>query len=109
VLPPVAPPEEPRGTSDADKTAVLPSVPPVPGTARESDPADRVPPWLFRPETPENERTRELPSMQQQPARRPRPEWAEETPLDDLPTLADELLGRRDPEPGEPGEPRDKP
>jgi dTMP kinase len=32
----------------------------------------------------------------QQPARRPRPDWAEETPLDDLPTLADELLGPHD-------------
>ncbi|MEV6108222.1 dTMP kinase [Streptomyces sp. NPDC051940] len=26
---------------------------------------------------------------------RPRPDWAEETPLDDLPSLADELLGRQ--------------
>ncbi|MFF3346123.1 dTMP kinase [Streptomyces sp. NPDC002779] len=31
--------------------------------------------------------------------RRPRSDWAEETPLDDLPSLADELLGPRDDEP----------
>jgi dTMP kinase len=30
------------------------------------------------------------------PRQRPRPDWAEETPLDDLPTLADELLGGHD-------------
>ncbi|TDC74805.1 hypothetical protein, partial [Streptomyces hainanensis] len=36
--------------------------------------------------------TRQLPQLG--PDRpRPRPQWAEETPLDDLPTLADELLG----------------
>ncbi|MFD7716150.1 hypothetical protein, partial [Streptomyces sp. NPDC059814] len=38
------------------------------------------------------------------PSRRPRPDWAEETPLDDLPTLADELLGDHDDEgPASPG------
>ncbi|MGW5352563.1 dTMP kinase [Streptomyces sp. NPDC004031] len=86
--------EPERGGSSDETTTMLPAVqepgppPPVPGTARDSDPADRVPPWLFRPETSETERTRELPAV-----RRPRPDWAEETPLDDLPTLADELLG----------------
>ncbi|MFE0006044.1 hypothetical protein, partial [Streptomyces erythrochromogenes] len=42
-----------------------------------------------------NDRTRELPVVDDdgRPSR-PRPDWAEETPLDDLPTLADELLGR---------------
>jgi dTMP kinase len=97
-----------------DETAELP--PPTPGTAREDDPTDRVPPWLFRPEPSQrsdrsgpsgssgpsgptgsaesNDRTREMPAVQ--PGRRPRPEWAEETPLDDLPTLADELLGPHD-------------
>lgn len=41
-----------------------------------------------------NERTRELPQVDPgaEPSRR-RSDWAEETPLDDLPTLADELLG----------------
>ncbi len=65
-------------------------------TARRpaEDPADRVPSGIFRDSG--NERTRELPVVDDdgQP-RRPRPDWAEETPLDDLPTLADELLGRR--------------
>ncbi|MGX1755917.1 dTMP kinase [Streptomyces lydicus] len=121
--------------SDAEETAVLP---PVRGEgARGEDgrgdaPADRVPPWMFRKETPHTtkggngghgahggsgaasghpatpaeshvERTRELPQIDPATGRpaeppqrsRPRPEWAEETPLDDLPTLADELLGPR--------------
>ncbi|MFE3944537.1 dTMP kinase [Streptomyces sp. NPDC059118] len=100
----------------ADETTVLPQVPDV----RDANPADRVPRGIFRDERPagsaaesENERTRELPQIDDphagaprpaqnhwdgqehrgRPARRPRPDWAEETPLDDLPTLADELLG----------------
>jgi dTMP kinase len=92
VMPPVRPEDSAEGAGGADETAVLP---PVPGTARDADPADRVPPWMFRPDQPDNERTREMPAAQQ-PARRPRPDWAEETPLDDLPTLADELLGPHD-------------
>jgi dTMP kinase len=46
------------------------------------------------------DRTRELPQVDETgaPRRRPRPDWAEETPLDDLPTLADELLGPREDE-----------
>ncbi|MBT2876640.1 hypothetical protein, partial [Streptomyces sp. McG6] len=43
----------------------------------------------------ENERTREMPQIDPN-APRPRPDWAEETPLDDLPSLADELLGPHD-------------
>ncbi|NIY66568.1 dTMP kinase [Streptomyces malaysiensis] len=117
--PPAAPP-----TNAADETAVLPPVRDE-GTA---DPVDRVPPWLFRPDQGQgqdhgqehgqgNERTREMPQYGQGPGqgydqgqartgaepqrrRRPRPEWAEETPLDDLPSLADELLGPRDDEDG---------
>jgi dTMP kinase len=81
VLPPVRDRARP-----ADETAVLPKT--------DDGPTDRVPADFFRPETPENERTRELPAPA--PARRPRPSWAEETPLDDLPSLADELLGPRD-------------
>lgn len=93
----------------ADETAVLPAY-------RPDAPADRVPRDLFRDEDPapsgaesEAERTRELPQISGDPAadraayersvrssRRPRPDWAEETPLDDLPTLADELLGGHD-------------
>ncbi|MFJ7195591.1 MULTISPECIES: dTMP kinase [unclassified Streptomyces] len=106
----------------ADETAVLPPV-------RDADPADRIPRGIFRDERPagsvpesENERTRELPQIgdphagtpqpaqdhrerQERLARRPRPDWAEETPLDDLPTLADELLGdhRDQPDDGDPG------
>ncbi|MFD3457791.1 dTMP kinase [Streptomyces sp. NPDC058691] len=77
-----------------DETAVIPPV----------RPDERVPSDFFRKEEPEsgNERTRELPSVPEAEAKprpkRPRPSWAEETPLDDLPTLADELLGPRDDE-----------
>ncbi|WP_368662683.1 hypothetical protein [Kitasatospora sp. NA04385] len=45
-----------------------------------------MPQGLFRDED-DSARTREL---------RPRPEWAEETPLDDLPSLTDSLLGSRE-------------
>ncbi|GAQ58238.1 dTMP kinase [Streptomyces acidiscabies] len=74
--------------ADAEETAVLP---PVPGAG----PADRVPPGFFREER--EDRTRELPQVDESgaPRRRPRSDWAEETPLDDLPSLADELLGSR--------------
>ncbi len=121
VLPPVRDAQDawdgPGAGSDAAETAVLPPV-------RDDAPADRVPPWMFRKEGPEAangatgaasdrptgsaaesrvERTRELPQIDPLTGRpvenaqrsRPRPEWAEETPLDDLPTLADELLGPR--------------
>ncbi|MEU0965907.1 dTMP kinase [Streptomyces sp. NPDC005917] len=110
VLPPVGASDEtavlpPVGASD--ETAVLPPVgasdetallPPVSGDA----PADRVPSGYFRDErsggSPDgsDDRTRELPQVDDEgTARRdrPRPDWAEETPLDDLPSLADELLG----------------
>jgi dTMP kinase len=94
VLPPV------RDRSAEDETAVLPPV-------RDDSPSDRVPPGFFRDERggraerggarPDgsDDRTRELPQFDEEgsPRRRPRPDWAEETPLDDLPTLADELLG----------------
>lgn len=90
VLPPVVPPP---AAEDSSETAVLPPV----GRPASDDPADRVPPWLFRPDEPENERTRELPGAAPAPApARRRSDWAEETPLDDLPSLADELLGRQD-------------
>ncbi|MFF8031738.1 dTMP kinase [Streptomyces sp. NPDC016626] len=101
----------------ADETAVLP---PVRGD--EQGPADRVPPGYFRDERPAGghdgheghdghdgpeearDRTRELPQVDAEDTsrrRRQRPDWAEETPLDDLPTLADELLGPRDDEYGD--------
>lgn len=98
-----------QGARDADETAVLPPV-------RGDQPSDRVPKGYFRDEGPasspaesENERTRELPQIEDPRAagpagdtargrrtKRPRSDWAEETPLDDLPTLADELLGGHD-------------
>ncbi|MGW1273638.1 dTMP kinase, partial [Streptomyces sp. NPDC002491] len=94
VLPPV------RDHGPEEETAVLPPV-------RDDSPSDRVPPGFFRDERggraerggarPDgaDDRTRELPQLDEEgsPRRRPRPDWAEETPLDDLPTLADELLG----------------
>ncbi|WP_151477750.1 dTMP kinase [Streptomyces albicerus] len=98
VLPPVG-----QG-SDADETAVLPPVREDRGGERGSGPADRVPPGYFRDERPgadpTDARTRELPQVDEEgtPRRRPRSDWAEETPLDDLPTLADELLGPREDE-----------
>ncbi|GGL89271.1 hypothetical protein GCM10010129_36330 [Streptomyces fumigatiscleroticus] len=95
VLPPVVP-------GAADETAVLPPV-------RGEDPADRVPPGYFRDEDRSgradgsDERTRELPQVDAERTQRTRrrSDWAEETPLDDLPTLADELLGPREDEYGD--------
>ncbi|MFC5665044.1 dTMP kinase [Kitasatospora misakiensis] len=100
----------------ADETAVLPRIPAADETAvlpriEPSRPGDQAPSDLWRDErsgtaprpAPTDrpvESTRELPAVdpQQPPAAdpRPRPEWAEETPLDDLPSLTDTLLGSRD-------------
>ncbi|MEU2240590.1 dTMP kinase [Streptomyces sp. NPDC018338] len=85
-----------------DETAVLPPV----RDSRASDPADRVPQGIFRDERsgtrpdPQgaNDRTRELPQLDENGQPRRRSDWAEETPLDDLPTLADELFGPHDDE-----------
>ncbi|MDI5969757.1 dTMP kinase [Streptomyces sp. SL13] len=104
---------------DAERTTVMPRIT-EDGTpaAHDDAPADRVPSWLFRdeeghtagagygygsvsataPDAPVDDRTRELPQIADAdssgtPRKRPRPSWAEETPLDDLPSLADELLG----------------
>ncbi|MBH5335736.1 dTMP kinase [Streptomyces pactum] len=99
---------QPPAARPEDETTVMPSVPHL-APDRPADPADRVPPWLFRPEepangagggSPDNDRTRELPQVGQAEGEsrhgasgRRRPEWAERTPMDDLPSLADELLG----------------
>ncbi|MFE6102452.1 dTMP kinase [Streptomyces laurentii] len=107
--------------SSAEETTVLPAVQePAQDSVREreKDPADRVPQDFFRDEARggrtgragqvgqtgqagqagqgsagANDRTRELPQLDEQGRPRRRSDWAEETPLDDLPTLADELLG----------------
>ncbi|MFF3069417.1 dTMP kinase [Kitasatospora sp. NPDC057936] len=78
---------------ETDRTAVLPKV--APGRAE-----DRVPPGLWREEPADT--TRELPVVGEGQAPtdaaepRRRPDWAEETPMDDLPSLTDTLLGSRD-------------
>ncbi|MGW6207340.1 dTMP kinase [Streptomyces sp. NPDC055089] len=114
--------DAPGPSGAADETAVLPPVRDAGrrDSGRDANPADRVPRGIFRDERPaasapegENERTRELPQITDPQANppagrdrqgssgrsgRPRPDWAEETPLDDLPTLADELLGDHDDE-----------
>ncbi|WP_439811904.1 dTMP kinase [Streptomyces sp. P9-2] len=96
----------PQVSGEADETAVLPSVPP--GAADETAVLPPVPPGAadetavlppVREGEPgpegQDDRTRELPQVDAEsaPRRRERPDWAEETPLDDLPSLADELLG----------------
>ncbi|MEU7512412.1 dTMP kinase [Streptomyces sp. NPDC042898] len=101
VLPQIKDPRavDPRAV---DETAVLPPV----RDSRASDPADRVPQGIFRDERsaarpdPQgaNDRTRELPQLDENGQPRRRSDWAEETPLDDLPTLADELFGPHDDE-----------
>ncbi|MEU9701173.1 dTMP kinase [Streptomyces sp. NPDC047981] len=96
VLRPVRDAEEttvlPQMPAAADETAVLPPV-------RDADPADRFPQGIFRDEPDgANDRTRELPQLDEQGRPKRRSDWAEETPLDDLPSLADELLGPHDDE-----------
>lgn len=111
VLPPVRPdepedrvpswvfrPEEggrrqPEAESNSERTAELPQIDPATGRPYESQPYEDRP----------GERTAQQPQpgrqyghQPRQGAGRPRPDWAEETPLDDLPTLADELLGPRE-------------
>ncbi|MGH4033183.1 dTMP kinase [Actinomycetota bacterium Odt1-20B] len=114
VLPSVQPDAEqtevlpqPPAPGAADETAVLPPVRDERPAVRDEPPVDKVPPGYFRDERPAaparpagdgNDRTRELPQVDAEgtPRRRPRSDWAEETPLDDLPSLADELLGSPD-------------
>ncbi|WP_328673062.1 dTMP kinase [Streptomyces sp. NBC_00322] len=76
----------PKVPADADETAVLPPV-------RDADETAVLPPVRDEGAAPD-ERTRELPQVDLSSGRpRRRSDWAEETPLDDLPSLADELLG----------------
>ncbi|WP_435192576.1 dTMP kinase [Streptomyces sp. NRRL F-5630] len=112
VLPQYREPADAGRDGAEDETTVLPqyrepgaSAPGGAPQAPADNPADRVPPGFFRDERPgrppaglgPDDRTRELPQVDETgaPRHRPRPAWAEETPLDDLPTLADELLGAR--------------
>ncbi|MFG3254289.1 dTMP kinase [Streptomyces sp. NPDC048172] len=92
------------GASDAEETALLPQAQ-VPSDAEETALLPQAQPY----EPGEAEETAMLPSHFQEPDEAydggrdrsdrthelPRPEWAEETPLDDVPSLADELLGPR--------------
>lgn len=93
------PPEASSGVAAEEETAVLPAVgaEPSPGTEDET----AVLPAVGR-QDPDVAETTQLPRIEEDgggddAARRgARPAWAEETPLDDVPTLADELLGPRD-------------
>ncbi|MEU8972639.1 dTMP kinase [Streptomyces monashensis] len=87
-------PQPPAAPGAAAETAVLPPV--TPGGVDETAVLPPVRPGA-RPDGSED-RTREMPQLDTDgtPRRRPRPDWAEETPLDDLPSLADELLGSYD-------------
>ncbi|MEY9875718.1 dTMP kinase [Streptacidiphilus sp. MAP12-33] len=110
-----APGGDTAGTSSAvEETAVLPVVDPqaqqpLPRSWRESAPRsaesvqDRVPEWLFRPEpgpAGAESPTAQIPAVEPRaeaaPAQPGRYDWAEETPLDDLPSLTDQLLGTRE-------------
>ncbi|QEU92815.1 dTMP kinase [Streptomyces kanamyceticus] len=107
IVTPTSTPTQPSGA--ADETAVLPQFRSE-GLGSEDTAVlpqvqeDKVPPGYFRDERPSpdgsDDRTRELPQIDEQgePRQRPRSDWAEETPLDDLPSLADELLGSHDDE-----------
>ncbi|WP_433572023.1 dTMP kinase [Streptomyces sp. CA-251247] len=101
VLPPVRDNDETavlRPVRDAEETAVIPQV-------READETAVLPPVRDQEPVQDrgpaqeggSDRTRELPQVDPATGRpRRRSDWAEETPLDDLPTLADELLGPHD-------------
>ncbi|HET6359542.1 dTMP kinase [Streptomyces sp.] len=84
----------PKVPADVDETAVLPPV-------RDADETAVLPPVRDAGAAPD-ERTRELPQVDPSSGRpRRRSDWAEETPLDDLPTLADELLGGHEDDEGD--------
>ncbi len=116
VVKPAAPEGQP---APEEPTAVLPQVPDpeqtrqLPRSWRVAKPRsdesvqDKVPDWLFRPHdtgapqppAPPVERTRQMPVVDPNapaPQHGGRYDWAEDTPLDDLPSLTDELLGSRD-------------
>ena len=118
---PTEPPATPPGTASSEQDRLLPKSWRVARPKSGESVQEASPDWLFRPEDgrqsppptrehPPVERTKEMPVVdpggtsgapapQSQP-QPPRPggryDWAEETPLDDLPSLTDELLGSRD-------------
>ncbi|RGD60389.1 dTMP kinase [Kitasatospora xanthocidica] len=102
----------PKVPAEADRTAVLPRIEPGRVEGRTDGRAEgraegRAAQAPRRAEPVDS--TRELPVIGAEPAsgppsqpqpqpaaERPRPEWAEETPMDDLPSLTDTLLGSHD-------------
>ncbi|MCZ7415139.1 MULTISPECIES: dTMP kinase [unclassified Streptomyces] len=100
---PRVPQDPPAGASDGE-TQVLPQVPDDAargeaggGAPRGSDPDDVTRELPLRPDAPAASEAPPVPpappASEPSDRARPRPAWAEETPMDDLPTLADELLG----------------
>ncbi|MET8541033.1 dTMP kinase [Kitasatospora sp. NPDC004799] len=101
----------PKVPAEADRTEVLPRIEPGRAESRtESRSEGRTDGrTVGRAGQGSVDSTRELPVVGAEPAagspsepqaqpgaERPRPEWAEETPLDDLPSLTDTLLGSHD-------------
>ncbi|MFE7588020.1 dTMP kinase [Kitasatospora sp. NPDC057512] len=86
----------PKVPAEADRTEVLPRIEPGRADGRtEGRTEGRAAQAPGRAEPVDS--TRELPVVGAEPAaERPRPEWAEETPMDDLPSLTDTLLGSHD-------------
>lgn len=87
-------PDEEHGDSDGERTHVMPQTRQANGYRQEAQDDETA--MLPRVPAEERERTREeIPQVDPETGRasRPRPDWAEETPLDDVPSLADELLG----------------
>ncbi|WP_051710757.1 dTMP kinase [Streptomyces sp. NRRL S-350] len=99
---------------EADRTEVLPRIEPgrtggrTAAGPRPSEPVDSTrelpvvggePAVGPRPQSepqPQQSHPQQAQPPQQAAGERPRPEWAEETPMDDLPSLTDTLLGSRD-------------
>ncbi|MGW0602761.1 dTMP kinase [Streptomyces sp. NPDC002640] len=84
--------------SPQDETAVIPRVPENDATMeipQVSQPADDT---AVLPRIDESDATRELPQVgaEGDPRDRQRSDWAAQTPMDSLPSLADELLGPYD-------------
>jgi dTMP kinase len=103
---------------DAERTHVLPQAQPYQSQRHQGQAQSQQSQGPGRPQRGEDEtaqlprvraededRTREIPQVDPGTGRaaRPRPEWAEETPLDDVPSLADELMGEPEGEVGQRG------